>query len=152
MSKEKQMLEDLIEIFDEEYERRRLITPQNTAEKMTAKGYRKQSEGEWIWTVNGTEDYEMYYVCSVCKEHDFVKSKFCPECGAKMSRKEDEGEMKICELKIKDMASVNSITQALLLNGYEVQSAVMWKEFPLTGIDCFMIAIFDHPTEKGGVQ
>lgn len=55
---------------------------------------------------------------------------------------------KICELKIKDMASVNSITQALLLNGYEVQSAVMWKEFPQTGIDCFMIAIFDHPTEK----
>lgn len=57
---------------------------------------------------------------------------------------------KICELKIKDMASVNSITQALLSNGYEVQSAVMWKEFPQTGIDCFMIAIFDHPTEKGG--
>ena len=45
MSREKQMLEDLIEIFDEEYERRRLITPQNTAEKMTAKGYLKQ---EWI--------------------------------------------------------------------------------------------------------
>ena len=59
---------------------------------------------------------------------------------------------KICELKIKDMASVNSITQALLLNGYEVQSAVMWKEFPQTGIGCFMIAIFDHPTEKGDVE
>ena len=52
MSKEKQneelvqMYRDLCEIFDEEYEKRRLITPQNTAEKMTAKGYRKQSE--WI--------------------------------------------------------------------------------------------------------
>lgn len=44
MSKEKQMFEDLVEIFDEEYEKRRLITPQNTAEKMTAKGYVKQSE------------------------------------------------------------------------------------------------------------
>jgi hypothetical protein len=41
----KQMYNDLVEIFDEEYEKRRLITPQNTAEKMTAKGYRKQ---EWI--------------------------------------------------------------------------------------------------------
>ena len=51
---------------------------------------------------------------------------------------------KICELKIKDMASVNSITQALLLNGYEIQSSVMWKEFPQKGVDCFMIAIFDH--------
>jgi hypothetical protein len=50
MSKEKQndvlaqMYRDLAEIFDEEYERRRLITPQNVAEKMTAKGYCKQSE------------------------------------------------------------------------------------------------------------
>ena len=50
MSKEQQndelvqMYRDLVEIFDEEYEKRRLITPQNTAEKMTAKGYRKQSE------------------------------------------------------------------------------------------------------------
>lgn len=60
--------------------------------------------------------------------------------------------MKVCELKIKDMTSVNSITQALLLNGYKVQSAVMWKEFPQTGIDCFMIAIFDHSTEKDSAQ
>ena len=56
---------------------------------------------------------------------------------------------KICELKIEDMASVHSITQALLLNGYEVQSATMWKEFPQTGVDCFMIAIFDHQAEEG---
>ena len=39
-----EMRKDLIEIFDEEYEKRRLITPQNTAEKMADKGYRKQSE------------------------------------------------------------------------------------------------------------
>ena len=35
------MINDLIEIFDEEYGKRNLITPQNTAEKLTAKGYRK---------------------------------------------------------------------------------------------------------------
>lgn len=35
---------DIVEIFDEEYGKRNLITPQNTAEKMTAKGYRKASE------------------------------------------------------------------------------------------------------------
>ena len=55
---------------------------------------------------------------------------------------------KICELKIKDMVSVNSITQFLLLNGYEVQSIAVWKEFPSTGIDYFIITIFDHTTEK----
>lgn len=35
---------DLIEIFDKEYDERRLITPHNTAEKLTALGYRKQSD------------------------------------------------------------------------------------------------------------
>ena len=44
MSRDKQMINDLIEIFDEEYGKRNLITPQNTAEKLTAKGYRKASE------------------------------------------------------------------------------------------------------------
>lgn len=43
MTPEKQiedMYNDLIEIFDEEYNKRFLITAQNTAEKLTAKGYR----------------------------------------------------------------------------------------------------------------
>ena len=53
-------------------------------------GYRKQIEGEWIWTENGEADCEKYWVCSVCKEHEFVKTKYCPNCGAKM-RKEGEG-------------------------------------------------------------
>jgi hypothetical protein len=47
MSRDKQIdaiYEDLVEIFDEEYGKRNLITPQNTAEKMTAKGYRKASD------------------------------------------------------------------------------------------------------------
>lgn len=39
-----EMRKDLIEIFDEEYEKRRMITPDFTAEKMTSKGYRKQSD------------------------------------------------------------------------------------------------------------
>ena len=59
--------------------------------------------------------------------------------------------MKICELKIKDIASVNSITQALLLNGYSVKSYTKFKEFPReTSIDYFVVEIFDYPTEKGG--
>lgn len=60
--------------------------------------------------------------------------------------------MKICELKIKDAESEKSIVQALLLNGYDVHCSVMWKEFPQRGIDCFMIAVFDHQTEKGGAE
>lgn len=37
-----EMRKDLIEIFNEEYEERRLITAKFTAEKMSAKGYRRQ--------------------------------------------------------------------------------------------------------------
>ena len=47
-------------------------------------GYRKQIEGEWIWTESGTEDYEQYWLCSCCNNKSYWKSKFCEECGAKM--------------------------------------------------------------------
>ena len=61
--------------------------------------------------------------------------------------------MKICELKIKDVASVNSTTQALLLNGYSVKSHAKFKEFSReTSIDYFVVEIFDCQTEKGGVE
>ena len=85
------MYRDLVEIFEEEYEKRRLITPQNTAEKMVVKGWHKQSEGEWKYD----EDCECY-VCSVC-EHSALNnyrllstpSNFCPNCGAKMKGGEE---------------------------------------------------------------
>ena len=79
-----EMRRDLVEIFTEEYDKRNLITADNTAKKMLAKGYLKQSEGEWVWTENGEEDYEQYWVCSCCHEKSYWESKFCPECGAKM--------------------------------------------------------------------
>lgn len=59
--------------------------------------------------------------------------------------------MKICELKIKDMESVKSITQALLLNGYSAKSHAKFKEFPrVTAIDYFLVEIYADPTEKVG--
>lgn len=91
---EKQMVDDLIEIFNEEYEKKRLITPQNTAEKLVAKGYRKQIEGHWFIV-----EYE-FFTCSECNYGYYngcsstrqAKERltrgcypnFCPDCGAKM--------------------------------------------------------------------
>ena len=72
------MAKDLIEIFDEEYEKRRLITPKNTAEKMTAKGYQKQSEGEWM------QDFDGDYYCSKCAHYPKEIREYCPNCGAHM--------------------------------------------------------------------
>ena len=57
--------------------------------------------------------------------------------------------MKICELKLNDMASVESITRILLLNGYTVQAYARCKPFPQeTCIDYFRIEVFDDQTEK----
>ena len=57
------------------------------------KGYRKQSEGEWI---QQPIPYEDEIVCTVCGANFNVidncteKFNYCPNCGAEM-RKEDEG-------------------------------------------------------------
>lgn len=53
--------------------------------------------------------------------------------------------MKICELIISDIKSVNAIVEALCTNGYTVQTAVSWKQFPEKGIEAFHVAIFDKP-------
>lgn len=47
--------------------------------------------GEWIWTENGEADYEQFWVCSVCKEKSYIKTKFCSDCGAKMDGGSDNG-------------------------------------------------------------
>ena len=88
-----EMRSDLVEIFDEEYEKRRLITPQNTAEKLFAKGYCKQSVGEWKWIADDD------CICSACGKVFYTADNadagttlwnFCPNCGARMT-KGDEG-------------------------------------------------------------
>ena len=45
--------------------------------------------GKWIWTESGEEDYEQYYVCSICKEKSYFEMKFCPDCGAKMNIRDE---------------------------------------------------------------
>ena len=78
MSREKQndelvqMYRDLGEIFDEEYKKRGLITPSNTAEKMTEKGYRKQSE--WISVDERFPDLDER--CLLCMEGAITKYKW----------------------------------------------------------------------------
>ena len=44
-------------------------------------GYRKQSEGEWIWKSNG---YRKCLHCSCCGNQEEWETAFCPNCGAKM--------------------------------------------------------------------
>lgn len=57
------------------------------AEHLYEEGYRKQSEGEWIFE----HEYYGKMLCSNCKGEalvnecsEYVDSDYCPNCGAKM--------------------------------------------------------------------
>ena len=61
------------------------------AEALYNIGYRKQSEGEWIY-IDGDVGYDVCN-CSVCGEsvvfYDDERHVFCPNCGAKMKGGEE---------------------------------------------------------------
>lgn len=51
---------------------------------------------------------------------------------------------KLCEIKVTEGAdSLKELVFQLTSNGYTVQTAVVWKQFPEKGIDHWMLAIFD---------
>lgn len=45
------------------------------------------------------------------------------------------------ELKFKDIQSFNMVVEALTKNGYTVETYVKWKEWPYSGIDCFVVSV-----------
>lgn len=56
---------------------------------------------------------------------------------------------KLCEIKVTEGAdSLKELVYQLTSNGYRVDVAPVYKEFPKSGIDYWMIAIFDKEEEK----
>jgi hypothetical protein len=92
MSREKQIEEMASIIY------RSGLSFKHQAERLYEAGYRKQSEGEWIYDF--TLDDDDFYVCSVCGRREVVNG-LCSErnpaihypycnCGAKMKGADDE--------------------------------------------------------------
>ena len=50
---------------------------------------------------------------------------------------------KLCEIKVDRKDSLQELVYHLTANGYRVDTAVVWKKYPESGIDYWMIAIFD---------
>lgn len=48
-----------------------------------------QPQGHWIEEFNDIEN-EVRFYCSKCNKWEYFKSDFCPNCGAKMERREDD--------------------------------------------------------------
>lgn len=56
---------------------------------------------------------------------------------------------KLCEIKVTEGAdSLKELVFQLTANGYRVDVAPVYKEFPKTGLDYWMIAIFDREEKK----
>ena len=85
-----EMTRDILEIpplvvkFNGRAQGKRYLTAEYIAKHLHYIGWRKQSEGEWIkeepWNVRECVTWR----CSVCKETFRDKTKYCPNCGAKM--------------------------------------------------------------------
>ena len=58
------------------------------------RGYRKQSEGEWIEHVRIARKNNLpplyHYQCSLCGVYLAKRANFCPNCGAKMKGADNE--------------------------------------------------------------
>ena len=54
---------------------------------------------------------------------------------------------KLCEINVSRADSLKELIYHLTDNGYIVQAAVIWKEFPNSGIDHWQIAVFDDSEE-----
>ena len=55
------------------------------AEDIYSAGYRKQEEARWKGAGMGD------YYCSLCQHQISERTKFCPNCGAKMDEWEEDG-------------------------------------------------------------
>ena len=53
------------------------------------------------------------------------------------------------ELKIKDVASLNKLVESLSINGYRLQTAVVWKQWPYNGIDYFAVRVDESDCRVG---
>lgn len=91
MSREKQIEEMAQDMYDAlpDYEHN-FRDCERAAEEMFAKGWCKQSEGEWVDKPTGAYS-RMQSWCSACGKHSGIggiesnrHKPFCPNCGAKM--------------------------------------------------------------------
>ena len=92
-----------------------------------------------------TQDYEQVFKdCLTAADmlYKYKNTEFI-ECVSEGVQKENMG-TKLCEIKVTEGAeSFKELVYQLTANGYRVDAAPVYKEFPKTGLDYWMIAIFD---------
>lgn len=77
----------------------------------------------------------------------YLEQKFCGAINKIEEYTEEEPVKKykkLCELKVDRKDSLQELCYHLTANGYAVQTAVVWKEYPQTGIDYWQIAVCEE--------
>ena len=84
MSKEKQ-IDEMARIIQERDDEAMYAS---IADSLYNAGYRKQSEGKWVYEYTGDwlegTDASLDYKCTLCDQRATDPWNFCPHCGAKM--------------------------------------------------------------------
>ena len=87
---EKNQINEMSEIITKICEKKKVIGSYTIATTLYNQNFRKQSEGAWVWKKKIEPQAQNRLYCSVCddeclaKNNYYVKSNFCPHCGAKM--------------------------------------------------------------------
>ena len=92
-----------------------------------------------------TQDYEQVFKdCMTAADRLYMyKNSEITNIISEGAQKESMG-TKLCEIKVTEGAdSFKELVLQLTSNGYRVDAAPVYKEFPKTGLDYWMIAIFD---------
>lgn len=86
MQSEKEWLTQLIEAsFEEQYNKRGLLTASHTAEHLLANGVTVRNRGRWIIHPSGKAEIPPKYAeCSVCHVTGSPQWKSCPVCDSLM--------------------------------------------------------------------
>ena len=85
-----------------------------------------------------SQDFEQVFSDCVLAADKLCKNEFDTAVA-----EQEHNATKLCEIKVDRKDSLQELVYHLTANGYRVDTAVVWKEYPQSGIDYWMIAIFD---------
>ena len=123
------------------------MTNMNNTDKLVSSLYRHSSD----YYEGRTQDFEQVFkdcLAAADKLASCVNTKTTATDLVSAGWQKESYPDKLCELKVDRKDSLQELVYHLTANGYKVDTAVVWKEFPNTGIDYWTIAIFNREEKK----
>jgi hypothetical protein len=141
------LVDDIINYYKYSYKKEK--NQENTDMDNTEKLISRLHEHYHNWGTGKTQDFEQVAkdcLAAADKLYMYSNSEITSAITAGVQK--ESRPTKLCEIKVDRKDSLQELTYHLTANGYTVQTAVVWKEYPQSGIDYWMIAIFDKEENK----